>query len=258
MDDRVSNGLAAAVTAIGTAAFPEKLLAALQIVAGTDLCSAFEQLEDGSLRYLFAAGMHPDIPGFAESASLAYARLYWQRDRTTQRALALADGRVHVVRQAWNGISDPDYRRACYERGGIVERLTLYSGTRPGVFASAYRMRDSGHSAPDQVEALEGMAGLLLAIVASHAASVDRAGRDVPAPLQAMSHRLLACGRELSPREAAVAAGMLLGRTQGEIAEAAGLAVSSVITYRRRAYRKLGVADRRGLVAFLETLEHRH
>src|SRR5690606_15243821 len=192
----------------------------------------------GSLRSFFAARPHPAIPDSAESASLAKARSYWQRDRTTRRALAGLGGGVHLIRQAWNGIADPDYRRACYERGGIVERLTLYAGGGQPIFASAYRSRASGHSSPAEIEALEKAAGIVMALVARHVAAARDAGQ--PA-LHDISHRLLACQHRLSAREASVAAALSLGRTQKEIAEAAGVALSSVVTYRRRAYRKLGV-----------------
>lgn len=252
--DAVADAMAEAIGAIGTGDFPQYLLSFLNAVAGTDLCSAFERTPDGSLHYLFAAGEHPSIANFAETASIAYARRYWQRDRTTQRALARADGGVHLVRQAWNGIADPDYRRDCYERAGIVERLTLYSTRAHTVFASAYRTRESGHSSPAQVAALERLAPAICALVERHTALTRATSREDGPPLHELSRRLLESGRDLSAREAGVAAGLLLGRSQREIAEATGVAVSSVITYRRRAYRKLGVDNRRALGALVDGL----
>jgi DNA-binding CsgD family transcriptional regulator len=58
--------------------------------------------------------------------------------------------------------------------------------------------------------------------------------------------------RGLSAREAEVAAALILGQTQAQIAGSVGLSVNSVITYRRRAYQKLAVADRRALQALCE------
>ncbi len=254
----LNDALAAAVAALGAVEFPERFLAVLRALAGTDLCSAFELVGDGAPRYLFSAGRHPDIPDFAESASLAYARNYWQRDRATQRALAQAAGSVQIVRQAWNGITDPDYRRTCYERGGIVERLTLYAGGARPLFASAYRTRASGHSGAAEVEALEEAAPLVMALLAKHLETAQRPAEGQPAPLHEIARRLLDCGHALSEREAAVAASLFLGRTQRDISAATGIALSSVITYRRRAYRKLSVSDRRGLADFLYALDQRH
>jgi len=255
MDDARNNAaLAAAISAIGEPSFPDRLLALLRGLAGTDLCSAFAVGHDGSLRYLFAAGHHADIPDFAESASLAYASGYWQRDRTMRRALTGLGGGVHLIRQAWNGITDPDYRRACYERGGIVERLTLYAGGEPAIFASAYRSRASGHSSPAEVEALEKAAGIIMALVARHVAASHDTGQPAAHDI---AHRLLASQHRLSQREASVAAALSLGRTQREIAEATGVALSSIVTYRRRAYRKLGVSDRHEIAGLLRRAGNR-
>jgi len=58
----------------------------------------------------------------------------------------------------------------------------------------------------------------------------------------------------LSEREAEVATGLAMGQSQSDIAKASGLALNSVITYRRRAYQKLKVADRLELRALCDRL----
>ncbi len=58
----------------------------------------------------------------------------------------------------------------------------------------------------------------------------------------------------MSEREAQVAAGLAMGHSQSDIAKSSGLALNSVITYRRRAYQKLKVADRLELRAMCEKL----
>jgi DNA-binding CsgD family transcriptional regulator len=73
-------------------------------------------------------------------------------------------------------------------------------------------------------------------------------------PPEQVAQRLLAGWRSLSVREAEVSAQILVGRTQKEIADASGLGVSSVVTYRQRAYRKLGVARRRDLIRLYDGL----
>jgi DNA-binding CsgD family transcriptional regulator len=56
----------------------------------------------------------------------------------------------------------------------------------------------------------------------------------------------------LTARERQTVARILLGHTQLEIAEDLSVALSTVITYRRRAYQRLGVPDRKALLARLE------
>ncbi|MBP1845804.1 DNA-binding CsgD family transcriptional regulator [Rhizobium petrolearium] len=247
--------MAALMDEVGEPAFPEKLLEILRKLAGTDFCSAFQAEEDGSLTYLFACGYHSTIPGFAERASLDYARRYWQRDRVTRQMLSAVSTprKVQVVRQAWNGIRDPEYRRDCYERAHVLERLTIYHSDMPRAFASLYRTRESGPFPISAVERIEAAAALLMAMLVKH---VRLQGRPQTAPLhppiQEIAGRLLQAGYALSGREAEVSAGLLLGRTHREISEKVGLALSSIVTYRQRAYRKLGVSDRRGLEALYE------
>lgn len=248
----------AAIASMGEEDFSDRLLCLLRVVARADLCSAFEVSEDGNLRFLFAAGKHPHIRDFAEAASLAYARSFWQRDRMTRHALAAAPTSIQLVRQAWNGISDPEYRRTCYERGGIIERLTLYASGKPATFASVYRFRESGHSTASELEALERASGIIMALVSKHA-QINRRRLALPAAShQELSSLLMDRERALSIREAGVAAGLLLGKSQKEIAEEAGLALSSIVTYRRRAYRKLGVSSRRDLQKYLDTHTFQH
>lgn len=59
--------------------------------------------------------------------------------------------------------------------------------------------------------------------------------------------RLLALCPRLTAREAAVCSALLRGRTSTEVAAALGIQLSSVRTYRKRAYVKLGVSSLTGL-----------
>ncbi|WP_309083559.1 LuxR C-terminal-related transcriptional regulator [Chelativorans sp.] len=257
LDHATIGALSDLVLSAGGPAFPSRFQLSLQHLTGNDLCSAFQVAHDGKLRYLFSGGTHPNIPDFAETASLDYAQRYWQRDRITRRMLAAELGRstVHVVRQAWNGVTDPEYRRACYERAQVLERLTVYSVGVPRLFASAYRARQSGPFTEEQVSRLEAASPLLMAALAKH---VSLADGGMPArlhpPLKDVARQLLEAGFSLSRREAEISAGLLVGRTQKEISQEVGLALSSIVTYRQRAYHKLGVTDRRGLQALYEEI----
>ncbi|SMC87349.1 helix-turn-helix transcriptional regulator [Rhizobium sp. RU36D] len=247
--------MAVLTDALGEPDFPDRYFLTMRLLAKADLCSAFKVEEDGTLSYLFARGDHAGIPGFAERASLDYARRYWQRDLATRQLLQATHppGRVQVLRQAWNGIRDPEYRRDCYERADVLERLTLYHQGDPRIVAGLYRVRESGPFPLPAVERIEALAPLIMAILAKHLRLVN-ARQPVPLhpPLRQIADRLLQSGYALSAREAEVSAGLLLGRTHREISERIGLAPSSIVTYRQRAYRKLGVRDQRGLEAIYQ------
>lgn len=243
--------LADTVAALGTPAFPDAFLALVQSLTRADLVSAFALGGDDSagLRYILAAGQHPEIAGFAVSASLAYAREFWRRDRATRHALATPRDRVRVVRQAAAGLLDAAHRTACYDRAGIVERVTLYGAGPHPVMASCYRHAGQALSRPDELDRLERCAPVLLALVARHDAVVasPRATLDLAATTGVLHARCPA----LSAREAEVAAGMALGLTQAQLADRLGVALHSIVTYRRRAYRKMGIAARGDLAAWI-------
>jgi DNA-binding CsgD family transcriptional regulator len=54
---------------------------------------------------------------------------------------------------------------------------------------------------------------------------------------------------DLSRRELDVLCGVLEGRTAQEIGELMGVKASSVVTYQKRAYRRLGISSQRQLFA---------
>src|SRR5690606_40515811 len=122
---------------------------------------------------------------------------------------------------------------------------------KPTVFASAYRMKENGHSTAAELEELERASALIMALVCKHAAMLRRQALHPAPSLRDLSRLLMNREHALSAREADVVASLLLGKSQTEIAEEAGVALSSVVTYRRRAYRKLGVSTRRDLQKFL-------
>ena len=54
---------------------------------------------------------------------------------------------------------------------------------------------------------------------------------------------------ELSKRELDVLTGVLEGRTAQEIGDAMGIKATSVVTYQKRAFRRLGISSQRQLFA---------
>lgn len=235
------------IAAIGRADFPERLLSVYRDLAGCDLCSAFAWESERAPKLLFAAGVHPQISGFALSASRAYEKQYWQRDASVRRSEMHSSSGLSLVRTIAADIRDPDYRRDCYQRGGISERLTLFDTDLPFVSVSGYRTASRGPTPSHVAQRIADAGPTLIAALRRHSELLERAIQT-----NALSRSdLLEWARELglSAREAEVAAGLAMGQSQSDIAKGSGLGLNSVITYRRRAYQKLQVADRRELQA---------
>lgn len=241
----VAGALAELVGAIGGAGFPSRFLAAMRTLAGVELCSVFRRSAAQPMQLLFAESDAP-LADFPVRASLDYARNFWRSDPQITRLSRSSARRPVVVRKRASEIADPAYRAACYDRAGIAERLSIVAPGPPALVANGYRMAKSAPFAAADIERLECHAGLLMAAVERH----DHVGA-AAAPLfdsTALIQLLMGMQCGLSAREAEVSAAMILGETQDEIARRTQLSHGSVVTYRRRAYGKLGVANRRDLL----------
>ena len=240
------------IDGIGRRDFPARLLGFYQRFAGCDFCSAFSLDEESGPRLLFAAGSHDRIPDFARRASTAYAERYWREDQVALAASRhRADTPFEVMATRASDIPDPVYRAECYDRAGVGQRFSLIgAGARP-ILISGYRRAGREPVGNDLLLRIGALGPVLVAAVRRHG---ELAGHEVPATAAACReiYRLRALEAQLSNREAKVVASLAVGDRQKDIAEELGLAVASVVTYRRRAYRKLGVHDRRQLRRLLD------
>ncbi len=242
-----ARALADLVAAIATPAFPTCLLDALRALAGVELCSVFLRDRGEHVELIFAHGELPGVPGFPLRASHAYARGYWRSDRQFSRIAHAPPGVPVVIRRRACDIADPAYRAACYDRAGVAERISILSPGRPCFAVNGYRTSGSPTFSAQDVERLELHAGLLIAALRQHLraeAATGPVGDET-----ALAGRLATLEYGLSAREAEIVAALMLGETQDGIAAAKQLSATTVITYRRRAYGKLGVANRRDLMA---------
>lgn len=242
----IATAMADLVGAIGTDGFAARFLDALNALAEVDLCSVFVRGRRQPLRLLFAEGRHPLNAGFPMRASLDYIRTFWRFDRRIA-ALARSVGAAPVVvRTSAAEIADPAWRAACYERGGVAERASVVRAGNPAFIANGYRLGGSAGFTATDLERIEAHSALLMAAVERHAHACSAGGPMLDEAGLAQSLLALQCG--LSNREAEISAAMMLGETQEEIASRKQLSHGSVVTYRRRAYGKLGIDNRRALL----------
>jgi DNA-binding CsgD family transcriptional regulator len=220
---RTAGALADLVGAIGTDAFAARFLDALGSLAEVDLCSVFVRGRRQPLRLLFAEGRHPINAGFPMRASLDYIRTFWRSDRRIAALTRSTGTSPVVVRTSAAEISDPAWRAACYERGGVAERVSIVRAGNPAFVANGYRLGGSAGFTAVDLERIEAHSALLMAAVERHA-------------------------------HACSAGGPMLGETQEEIACRKQLSHGSVVTYRRRAYGKLGIDNRRALLRLHQRL----
>ncbi|HSI56149.1 MAG TPA: helix-turn-helix transcriptional regulator [Ideonella sp.] len=157
---------------------------------------------------------------------------------------------VIVHRQSLADIDDADYRAACYQSIGIVERVSVLIrvGRSQSLSVNFYRDQAAGLYSDADVQYLIGLAPLLASCAGRHYA-LDTHG--VSKFRGAVNDELADLCPCLTAREREVVQRILDGATTERIADELKIRPTTVITYRARAYDKIGVNSRRELFAAL-------
>ena len=190
---------------------------------------------------------------FLQDIADSYARHYYALDGN-QRVIAPAatparnDTTIVLHQQASDEIDHPGYRATCYQRPNVSDRLSLLVQPAADIWLSVnfYRDSDQGKFAPGDIAAIETLAPLFSHAVKHHYRLNGQIAQGAAPMMLAALRRYCP---QLSKRELDVLRGVLEGRTAAEIADATGLQPSSVITYQKRAYKRMGISSQRQLFA---------
>lgn len=202
------------------------------------------------------------IPDRTRECWWAYLSGPYLQDRSFDGARPIAaqvPRLCHVTAQEIAG----EHRARVYEAHGVRERVSVVEHSGGAVFAVNLYRHD--HQAPftdAQITAFEGVALPLLELARKQidlsapppGGALPRAVQLPPAseaalPPGRLRERLLALSDALTPRELDVCVRLVQGMTHDGIATDLGLAVTSVKTYRNRAFARLGIHFRNELFA---------
>jgi DNA-binding CsgD family transcriptional regulator len=175
----------------------------------------------------------------ARETAEKYLAGYWRHD-PVGAVLERAGPGDFAARTTPRDIGPGRYRRDCYGATGLIERFSiLRSHGDRATRIYLYRSRQDGPFAPQSLDRVTSHADVLFSLVAKHdevAMLRPRSGASVYEQL-----RRLAPG--MPAREADVCAGIVSGRTSEAIAMGLGISVNTVLTYRKRAYARLGISS---------------
>lgn len=226
-------------------------------------CTVFTYEAERSPRLLSGAGLADHWHVF--KAAQQYSRDFFNKDGLQRiirdNPLIIAKvpklfgaARMVVHRQSGSDVADSEYRQACYEGVDIVERMSVLArvSDRQWISTNIYRDRNDGAFKAEDVETFLGLAPLFASCAMRHyAADVDGETRYRGTVTDDIGE--LCPG--LTTREREVLLRLLDGLTTERIAEDLHIRPTTVVTYRTRAYEKLGVRSRRELFA---TVLRRH
>lgn len=238
-------GLDRLVLAVGDDEFGPLLFDTVSRYLHADMYASFGFCDTHSLRLIFAGGSSSVPKGFPVDASRQYAGGFWKRDPLLRHLLSDVAAPCAIRTQSSERIPDGDYREFCYDEPGVLDRMSIFRRHgNTAVLANFYRYRDSGRFSARDISRVSGLSDLLSALILKHLAVTNAlAIRGLSAPA-VLASRLLAHGVTLSERELAVCAAMAAGASLKEVSRNLGIRLSTAITYKKRAYDKLGVSSR--------------
>lgn len=175
---------------------------------------------------------HFSNAALADELATMYLDGWYQHDPLLPELRALAPGNVTLRRlDDVVGEMETEYRERFFDGPGLSTKTTLLgSGRDLRLFVSLYQT-GSALGPPDS-----DLARLVGRLAMLHFEALAQS--QIPALLDV-----------LSSRERAVCVGILGGQKAEVIAAEIGVAASTVITYRKRAYAKLGISSRASLFA---------
>jgi DNA-binding CsgD family transcriptional regulator len=211
--------------------------AVLSLTTGARRIYLFEASgrEETSLQYFFGE------PGLAELFP-AYRKWYLRQDPVFDAygaAPRFTDVAIQRVRPTH--IISPAFRRQIFEEPGIVERISIIQrGSDAWRVINVARHERDGCFSDAEIGSLISLACLVLPMLPINRRQlVSRQPLSVAQLEQRFGSRFEA----LTPRERQVCARAAAGLSVAATAQDLGIARTSVLTYRQRAYQRLGVAS---------------
>ena len=259
VSSRPNSALGAAIRSLGTPDFP----AAFARMAASDFLAdqvvVFRAGGQGRIRTLLAENLR-ERPGRALALAESYASRHWAQDPNRGLLLPAAaggEGSGVVLRAVRvEEIADAEYRRRLFAEPRLRAKAALVVRA-PGhaLYVNLYRGLDREPFGPGDLAAIERTCDVLAAMLERHFALVD----DAAAPDLAAVQRVIAGaaidrgdgGAPLSEREAAVCARIVAGYSAEGIGLDLGVSTHSVVSYRPRAFGKLGIATQKELFSLV-------
>lgn len=232
-----------AVLAIGRSDFPNVLIDTLRRHADVGHCMVFALSRAGAARCLLDAGNIP-IGG---DLGAAYAGQFHESD-PNRDALFEGEGSAPIMLPAFAPrMYGARYRKIFFQDSDIVDKCATAIWTGDTCFyVNFYRIMSQGRFSAAQRQRLQ-------AIAPAIAASIARHFQCGVAPDQTLAALFATCAplAGLTPREQEVCRRILSGFSSEAISQELGISLHSTLTYRKRAYERLGISSQNELFSIV-------
>jgi DNA-binding CsgD family transcriptional regulator len=238
----VSRHFAPLVSALGSARFEPLFFGLARELTRCEHVTVFAHGGTAIPRVLLAANSGPTP--VARAVARKYVDNYWRHD-PARRITKLADAGI-CMRVGNAEIDDDDYRRDCYTSVGLGSRISfLKRQTAELLQLNFYRAAPWQGLRSGDID-LGAHVETLLALVLKHNAldATAAAGRHE----DLLRNRLRTAAPALTDRELDVCTAIFNGMTSEAIALDLGISINTVLTYRKRAYVRLGISSQNELM----------
>lgn len=237
------------IESVGRSDFSSGLFDIARRFTGTEIVTAFVAAPDGEVHTLLAENHYNSGQPALEIARRYVAR-HWRADPANAIALDEGDGAdCWGVRMKAGDIESSAYRSECYLSVGLSERFSLLQRRETGTMRlSIYRRRKESFSEVEIANLVESAPLLMAALWRHYEVTKPAGGRDAARDFHA---RLEKAAPGLSKRERDVCALVAAGLTSEGIALKLDVGINTVLTYRKRAYARLGISSQNELMRIL-------
>lgn len=223
---------------------------------GADQIVVFRIDKPGQVRTLLADSPHRDA-SYVQSLAERYTSGYWAHDPNFPLLTPARPGavpKIVVLAARTEDLADGEYRRRLFTEPSLGAKASLIAQA-PGhaLYVNLYRGIGHGPFTPGELDGVGRAGDMLLALLERHfTLADDKAASDLGALQRVIEDASSEAGRAaLSAREAAVCARIVAGYSTEGIGLDLGVSQHSVVSYRRRAFGKLGIATQRELFSLV-------
>lgn len=240
--------LPSVITSIGYPEFSTKLFDAIRAVAGAEYITVFISGRQSRAKLLVAE--NSGKPGNCQKSATLYLERYWNFDPANASNTGNRDNPgIWYLHIKANDLPSTEYRSACYHALGLAERFSLIQSRGEETMRVNLYYHSRSDGAKTCFEQVTECAHMLMAAIWRHydcVASFDRTHAS-----DTFRSRLERIAPSLSRRELEVCTFIAAGLTSEGIAIELGVGVNTVLTYRKRAYARLGISSQNELMRFL-------
>ena len=233
----------AAVLAIGRPDFPNVLIDTLRRQAGVGHCMVFALSRAGAAACLLDVGNIP-IGG---DLGAAYAGQFHESDPNRDALFEVEGGAPIMLPVFAPRMYGARYRKIFFHDSDIVDKCATAIWTGDTCFyVNFYRIAAQGRFGDEQRQQLGAIAPAIAASVARHFQ-----GSATPDQMLAALFAARAPLSALTPREQEVCRHILTGFSSEAISQSLGISLHSTLTYRKRAYERLGISSQNELFSIV-------